>query len=164
MAYFSKEIYERKAEYAINKQLDGVKDALEKGLLTEEQVEGLMRIAELRHRLHSMSELSIFNSGSQDSDTFADAIDHTIADIADEYDLPRFHTSINVVDIPSDFDYFEVDDEGYGSLQEYIEDSGHFDELCEIKEKFNTEIEDYLKAIDNEYGTSFCPTGATRIM
>lgn len=59
---------------------------------------------------------------------------------------------------------FEMEEEGidYDS-DEYQE--RRVDSLCkyhEQKEKLNGQIEDFLKKIDEEHGTSYCPTKIAR--
>ena len=163
----NKNIYNKKSVWAANNQINNAKDALEQNKLTEEQIDALMEIASIRHKLHCFTIDQIYNSESSQHEEFIKQIESeaydSIAMIAEENNLPAFTTSIDSADIPSDFDYYYVDNEGYSSLSDYLENTDYLKTLSKIKETFNKEIEDYLADIDKKYGTSFCPSGHTRI-
>lgn len=163
MANFTKEIYERKAEWAANKQMDGAAEAIENGKLTEDQVKGIMEIAGIRHEIHCIDALRILENSNHDSEKFYNAPDR-IAEIIEENDLPEFESEIDFVELPTSDDYYELYEDEYEDLNDWIENSGCINQISDAKEKFNGEIEAYLKKIDEESGTAFCPTGVTRIM
>jgi len=163
MAYFSKEIYDRKNGWAENNQWESAEKAFEKGLLDEEDVRVLTEIARIRHNIHSTDRTRLFNAECSDYEMFTSSYDR-IRELIKGSALPEFKSTINMDSLPCSEDYWLFDyDEDYDSYSDWFEVSGIFDDFCEKVEEYNKEIEDYLAGIDKKFGTSFCPKGHNRI-
>ena len=164
MAYFDKETYERKAAWAEKHQWEEAQDALDEGLLNEDQVGALMDIASIRHNIHSMDVRHIMCSEAPEYLEFYNSYDK-IRKLIDDNDLPAFKSKIDFDALPCDNDYFDDingDKDNYKDYSDWYEHSGELDRLDDAREQYNEEIEDYLKMIDEKYGTGFCPTKFAR--
>ena len=168
MGFLDKEAYERKREWAAKR----MEENTEIETLNEEQHEILAKLCQLRHELHTNWD-SVFNNNYDDVNYFCDDIDDNISDQLASVGLPRLKllSSQKLVTV-DDFDLL-MDDE----LQEYEEiaensnyDSAYdawredeYEKCCGWLNETNNNVESYLKAIDDEHGTSYCPSGSTRI-
>lgn len=165
MAYLTKEQYERRSWNAGKRTLDNQTLAVENGM-TEEQAEFIGELCSLRHELHCN-------------------IDHLVS--GPDCDIARSLVLLNkkikesgikhMTFIPSEHDdYIDIDD--IYSMGEWCDDipdrdedeeayrewyNTTYEDLYEQWSDIHTKIEEYLKDIDEKYGTSFCPTGAQRI-
>ena len=163
-----KEMFYRKAEWAANHQIDAARHAIDEGSLNEEQINVLMEVASIRHKLHSMSASEVYNAESPAHDEFMRRIDpdgeESIKELVAGCGLPAFDpvSRTEFAEIPNSLDY-DFDNEGFDSYEEYLNNTPYLDRLAELMERFNKAIEDYLASIDAEYGTGFCPGGHTRI-
>jgi len=164
MAYLKKEQYEYRERAAAKRAADNEAVAVEHGM-TEEQAELISDLCALRHELHT----------NMDKVTVSDN------DLRIKTRLVRLNAAIRESGLkpaecmPSDTaDYIDIDDidllyetdewpeSGTREWQDKYDDeySRIYDEL----EQLNNDIEKYLAEIDKQYGTSWCPTGALRIM
>ena len=164
MAYLKKEQYDYRRESAAKRAADNEAIAIEHGM-TEKQAELISELCSLRHELHSNMD-KVTKSDSQ-LDIKGQLVE--LARKIDEEGLPQ------VPGIPiAECDYIDID-----SLEELLEydawpESGtqewqdkYDDEFWRIHgelSNLNSEIEKYLADIDKQFGTSWCPTGALRIM
>ena len=132
--------------------------------MPEEWEDGLLALTSLRHKLHSTDRRDLFNC--ECSDNLFDIVNQ-IDQALSESKMPEIKYSIDVIELPDDEVYFYVlsDEErdSYEDYSDWLENSGAFEEFCEGVETINKDIERYLKEIDQKYGTSFEPTGSTRI-
>ena len=171
MAHFTKEEYEYKREYAENRFDENAQIAQEKGM-TDEQVDAIAIICRIRHDIHSGDRMSMFFNTS-DSLEKAEDIEELIA----ETELPSIEWAHNyIIDCVSIIDYDELmaadekekweakaEKMGYQTgVDCWMNQTDVYDDFYEMVEDFNSDIEKWLKIIDNQYGTSFCPTGIAR--
>lgn len=160
--------YEAKKAYATRKMRENKKVET----LSEEQHNLLDDICELRHKLHTSYD-RLWVSGSVDNDELSLFIagnadgEGSWLDRAKEVGLPTFGIySISIEDILTDIDYdnraeFNGDDreedENYSVMKEYQKEAhAQYD-------KEHSKIEQWLKMIDELYGTHYAPTGLSRI-
>lgn len=146
MAYLNKEAYERKAQYALNKAIENANIAELNGM-TAEEIEAADIICSYRHTMHSMSAVSVHNIFSSEYDDY----NRMCGEISK---LTDYKLNLDTDDMPS-------------SADEDIDPDYDYDEnvsLCaDYMERINGKIENYLADIDKKYGTSYCPTGKSRI-
>lgn len=154
MAYLDKEAYERKKEWAAKRMAE---NALVE-TLSEEQHEALEWLCSVRHDVHCNQE-DFFCDESVNSSEYWNYIDDgdggTIREKLTQAGLPAVEWSFNPDMYTSDSLCYELD---------YTEEEREEErERCfEMAEKFNSDIEKYLKTIDEQHGTNYCPSGASR--
>lgn len=147
MAKLSKAQYERRNENASirmagNKEIDS---------LLSEQHEVLAELCSFRHELHC-NQKDLFMSNGSNYSIFWKMLRETLYEKLDSVNLPKISFP-NSDDISSDYDF-----EDFGlSYDEAIE------ELMAYTSEVNTIIEKYLRQIDINHNTKYCPTGALRI-
>ena len=156
MAQLNKEAYEGKKEYAGKRMLENA----EVETLTKEQHETLEWLCSVRHDVHCNQE-DFFNDESSNNSEYWDYIDNadgcgTIRDKLKEVELPDLTWSFTVDDYMTDAICREL---GYTEDERDEEKERCF----EMASRFNSDIEKYLAKIDEEHGTNYCPSGATRI-
>ena len=165
MAYYSKEIYERKQRYAERK----MRQNAEVESLTEEQHDALATLCNFRHEFHSTNVSHFINSEATD-DGLLKMIDDECGESEINVALEKaglepisFPSSM---DLPTDFDWFECMSEEEKSEYKDFSDfcNSCADKWSEYQEEVNTLIEEYLKKIDQEHGTNYCPTGIGRFI
>lgn len=164
MAYLKKEQYEYRKKSAAKRAADNERIAVEHGM-TEEQAELISDLCALRHELH----------------TNMDKVTSSDNDLCIKSRLVRLNAAIRESGlkpaecIPSDKgDYIDIDDiDLLYETDEWPErntrewQDKYDDEYARIYselEQLNSDIEKYLAEIDKQYGTSWCPTGALRVM
>lgn len=181
MGYISKDGYERKAAAAAQRMAENA----EVDTLTEDQHEALAWLCAVRHEMHTTDADAMYYTEYADSDLWANLCGTEVMDEDGEIQqrladagLPAIQ-DIRVPDPMStdaDSTYMSTDElldvlpESYrpedttdesAVAEAYSEYGIH--ECREYAERVNTTIEQYLRAIDEEHGTSYCPSGATRI-
>ncbi len=146
-----KEKYERKREWAANR----MEKNKEITTLTEEQHDILSDLASFRHELH-INQFALYNSEHSQNPKFNKYID-TINDKLKEAKLPSI-SLIKIEDIPSTEDRYN------GIIDNTDEaENKNRNEALRIAEEINSNIEKYLRAIDEKHGTDYAPSGASRI-
>lgn len=175
------EIYARRERNIRYRNAENAEIGASNGL-TEDQCHALERICSRRHDLHSTDVKSLIASESADFDLWH-LCEHDRSEsfyaIAESVGLPAFDPSIeSLADEAMDYTdmawYNWMDDEEKDSYEQQALEKGFddgfsvwFDEACaqmaNILNRINNLIEDYLLNIDKTYGTSYCPTGATRL-
>lgn len=177
-----KEMYERKAAYAERR----MRENAENENLTEEQHDVLAWLCSVRHNFHC-NYSDLFNSeGDHD---FFDPFDNSCGECEvnqklEEVGLPKIPFNYDTADIPNEDDYYYVlDDEEkedwekkaeewnrehpsqifHDGFSIWKENSGSYDEFSDIMDGINNAVEDYLIGIDKKYGTTYCPSGMSRI-
>lgn len=154
MAYLSKEQYDYRRESAARRMAENA----EIETLSEEQHEALAEICRMRHELHCNPE-SIFLTDSSDYTEYSryvsnlDGDERNFSRIAEEAGLPVLNIEL--------FDDYDNDRAG-----EWDEDYDYEVSLratLDYVERLNTTIENWLRAIDEEHGTDYCPSGALRV-
>lgn len=164
MAYLKKEQYDRRSANAAL-HMEEQKNI---ETLTEEQHELLALICAMRHELHCISPEKFYYTEGAGYEELTDMVTDFCGDEKNFKNLIKeveieYDTTI-IEDIMTDFENGggDRDDEwGQEVNEEYrnncIEGYG------KLISKMNTAIEEYLRYIDSEYGTEYCPTGALRI-
>lgn len=167
MGYVNKEGYERKAEWAARRN---AKNA-EIETLTPEQHEALAEVCRMRHEIH-IGHKAMFVTESANYDKLWSYLPNwegsgKINEVLSETGLAKIELPDLTMSAPNDNiwceameddDRAEYDDDIDRWIAEYAEPT-----LEDMLDKVNNQIEDYLRNIDKEHGTSYCPTGATRI-
>ena len=160
MAQLNKEAYEGKREWAAKIMAAN----REKETLTEDQCDAIEELCSFRHELHC-NQKALFHTGSSDYSQYWDNIGYCghesdINEALRKAGLPIIFNHEEDV-LPTDDD---VDSDEYETDDDYQEE---YDELLREVLAFasgvNKEIENYLRAIDEEYGTEYAPSGATRL-
>ena len=164
MAYFTKEQYSRKREYAA-KVATGYKDILVNAGMSEEEADKLIKLSHKRHELHCASgaELrELFDELGTQYSVEITLIDE-VNNLAHKYNLPTIpQQEIPEVDIDDDYDliadYFGVSEEEV--QKDYEESIGeyHQDILLEwekAKNKTSHDIRIFFYYINKKYGTDF---------
>ena len=153
MAYFSKEIYERKNEYAAKRMQE---NTLNKNL-TEEQHEALAKLCKFRHEWHCNYK-SVFCSESAK----ARELGQYLAELDDNgyiiaEGLPKL-TGFDVLDLNDDN---LAKENGY-DLSDNTQYDEYYSHCIDQYKNVNDCIEKYLAEIDKKYGTNYCPSGLSR--
>lgn len=168
------DMYWGKMMYASNK----MKKNSEVETLTEEQHEVLAELCSIRHEFHCLDTMKVFSAEIDTGidDWFYSEREGNIYEKLEEVGLPPL-PHLNVEELPCNFDWECLGDEekvvwekkaeqegkGNTGYDLWVQESEVLDKLSETLEDYNTVIEKYLRDIDNEHGTDYCPTGATRL-
>jgi hypothetical protein len=167
MSYLSEEQYTYRRESAARH----LTECAENPNLTENQHATMADICDARHWLHCESGETLYCTEGPDytkavaliftdGDGEVDGVksfQKMIKESKIGYDTGVFNgLSDELNDIPRDCDVCGEDTEGSGSSEESIE---RFDDILA---KVNAEVEKFLRYVDNEYGTDYCPSGANR--
>lgn len=158
MAYLTKEQYERRAENAAIRMAKNAQISS----LTEEQHEALKELCYRRHEMHSNMDSCTISSENRIMAKLAKAgVMLAQAGIPCQA-LPS--DEADYIDIDSIEDLYEIDDdpEDDDERREWYADN--YSRIMSELSELNEQIEDYLRTIDEQHGTSYCPTGAQRIM
>lgn len=163
MAYLNKQQYGYRRESAAARNLNNEEIAVQNGM-TSDQAELISKLCAIRHDFHCNID-SIVKGG--DDNSISDEIENIEYGI-NESGLPE----LDIVSMLLDIDDLDGLVYGYGEDVPEDHDSEEFqnwydDNYARIYselEEVNKSIEKYLANIDNQYGTSWCPTGQLRIM
>lgn len=154
MAYLSSQAYEAKANYASKFNSENA-EIMEEAKASQELIDSILRIVSIRHEIHSGSRSSLFNTESSDFNSKWGMINELQAfvgeSVIDEFDSP----------LDTDWSMELVDQDDFNSFQDFSEKS--ISEISGKIEKLNTLVENKLQEIDKEFGTSWTPSGASRI-
>lgn len=129
-----------------------------------DQLELISKLCAIRHDFHCNID-SIVKGG--DDNSISDEIENIEYGI-NESGLPELNISSMLLDVDDMnglvYEYGE-DVPGYHDSEEFQNwyDDNYARIYSELEE-VNKSIEKYLANIDNQYGTSWCPTGQLRIM
>lgn len=184
-------INEARQGYIDKRNKENEETALEKGL-TEEQISAIEDICRLRHDIHTTSWENIYNTESHDHDTIDNAlIEVNVLILKNKLPPIDIDEYTYADDWILDFDWYEdienFQSKYYEKAQKEIDNGfvlgqgglypiNDIDELanhlwlehvCEVNsaiiEKINDKIEKWLRAIDEQYGTHYAPTGNQRL-
>lgn len=145
MGIISRDGYDRKREYAARKMEEN--RLIE--TLNEEQHDVLSWLCSLRHEMHT-NQHSLFLNESAEFSLWKDY--ELIYSKLTACGLPEIKL-IDSASIPCDADSEFDEDFNYDEA---------YEEYMGIIEDINNKIETYLRTIDKEYGTDYCPTGKSR--
>lgn len=162
MAYLNQKQYDYRRESAAARNLNNEEIAVEHGM-SEEQAELISRLCAIRHEFHCNID-NIVKSADNDSFSGIAEIEKSI----NESGLPELDIVSMLLDI-DDLDglIYEYgndvpEDHDSEEFQNWYDDN--YARIYSELEEVNKSIEKYLANIDNQYGTSWCPTGQLRIM
>ena len=164
MAKLKKEQYAYRRESAARRAYKNEDIAVEYGM-TEEQAALISELCSLRHELHTHMDAVTKN----DHDLSIKGQLVKLARKIEEVGLPQVPNipigECDYIDIDDIDELFEIDDWPESGTQEWQDkyDNEYFRIYNELEE-LNKDIEKYLAEIDKQYGTSWCPTGALRVM
>ena len=163
MAYLTKEEYERRNKNAAKKM--AANKEIAQGRLSDEQCELLEQLCKLRHEIHCLGASELFNSESNKSDTMNEIDgEHLIYEVKKSFPQASIIQDIEISEIPSDMDWYEglIDQEEYEEdFENYRQESLEY--LTNILHRWNEQVEEFLGIIDEEFGTSYRPTGWQRL-
>lgn len=172
----SKAMYEAKERYAKKKMQENAKI----DTLTDEQHDALAQLCAFRHKFHS-NKASLFLSESSFAAEFSFEMQSDENSKLREVGLPTIEWSFyDNSHIPDDSFREWFNFANYSELSETIQEQGleldlDDDETYELVydelyteamgeyEELNQDIEKYLRRIDEEHGTQYCPTGFARL-
>lgn len=163
MAYLNKAQYDYRRESAAARNLNNEEIAVEHGM-TGYQAELISKLCAVRHDFHCNID-SIVKGG--DDNSISDEIENIEYEI-NESGLPELNISSMLLDADDMnglvYEYGEDVPEDHDSeeFQNWYDDN--YARIYSELEEVNKSIEKYLANIDNQYGTSWCPTGQLRIM
>lgn len=137
--------------------------------LTEEQCNALAEVAGLRHIMH-ISHDDMWNNNSSNFNELWGYVngkygegEGKINQLLEEVGLPTIPFG-DYSEIPTYDDYTLLGyDEDYDSYEDWLDHGEEYNTFWYAVETINTKIEDYLREIDKQYGTSYCPTGFARL-
>lgn len=168
MAYLDKDAYERREAYAHRRFRENAEIAEEQ--LTEEQIELLDKLTSFRHELHTSHEELFRSQGTHNleeqivdifitDETLNERINEAFGKRAFQYVRDYIEKAVDIYD---DYEYEEANEEEKDEvyLRLYSE---LYHSTSRSLERINDEIEAFLREIDKKCGTTFCPTGRTRI-
>ena len=131
--------------------------------MSEEQAELISKLCEIRHEFHCNIDNIV---KSADNDSMSDIVE--IEKSINESGLPELDITSTLYDIDDMngliYDYGDNVPEDHESqeFQDWYDDN--YERIYSEVEKVNSDIEDYLRQIDETYGTHWCPTGQLRKM
>lgn len=163
MGKLTKEQYEYRARSAAERNFKNEETAKDNGM-SEEAAEALSELAAWRHKFHCDIERVVMSAGGEDWNMFEEVED--IESRLAENGLPRIAVSGILEDMDSidglRYDYGDdVPDDDSDEWQDWYDDN--YSRIYDEAERVNLLVEDYLRKIDEQYGTSWCPTGSLRI-
>ncbi|MFA6569919.1 MAG: hypothetical protein WCT77_01645 [Bacteroidota bacterium] len=153
------DIYEGKRRYA-DKKMQENKNI---GTLTEEQHDAISSLCSVRHDLHS-SQDSVIRSDSDGKKKKLIKVNIELQESGlNPMSFVPTETS-DYIDIDSIDELYEMEEvpEDEKEKQDWYDDNYY--RISNELENLNTKIENYLGEIDEKYGTSYNPTGLSRIM
>jgi len=161
MAYLSKHEYFLREQAAARRMAENA----EIETLTEAQHDALATLCAVRHELHSTPRVGevLFNGEAADHSRLWDIIDTETQDNKTlsalvAVGLPALDWSCDPVEYDTSFCWPEV----YGTRITEDDRDEAIAALYDLSEAYNSAVEDYLRKIDEEYGTHYAPTGALR--
>jgi hypothetical protein len=154
MSKITKQAYEAKSRYASRSNSENA-EIMEEAGASQELIDSILRIVSIRHDLHSGSRSSLFNTESSDFDSKWEQINE-LQEFVSETVLDEFNSPLD-----SDWSMGLVDTDEFESFDDFSQRS--IVEISNKIEKLNTLVEKKLQEIDKEFGTSWTPSGASRI-
>lgn len=178
MAYFDKETYERKREYAYNRSWES-KEIIAKALGIDEDDERLIALGELshiRHEIHSTQHPESLVSGNNfELKQNCDLVGHQfscggeLSTLVDDLHLiDQCFPTITLPETSDEIDTFRERIEYFGEkVPEDWDDEENYDELCnlcyeveyfgcrEIIDAWSKDVRDWFRQVNEKYGTSF---------
>jgi len=169
MSYLSQADYAHRDQNARLRMQDNA----EITTLTPDQHEALATLCATRHWLHCLSGDVLYNTEHPEYDQVSELVtditgegEATIIDLIEatqiQYDttkIKEYMNQIELMDNDAMHEGLEEADEDTQNEMIYTAKSAYSTVLNEI----NNEIERFLKLVDREHETNYCPTGALRV-
>lgn len=161
MAKLNKSQYDYRRESAAARNIDNEEIAVQNGM-KEEQAELISKLCSIRHNFHC--NMDSLTKSSEDNSIFEEI--ENVEDAINESGLPQLNVASVLLDIDDMngliYEYGNaVPEHDTKEFQDWYDDN--YARIYDELEGVNKEIEDYLRVIDENYNTSFAPTGALRI-
>lgn len=160
MAYFTKEQYEAKREYAARVSASN-EEILANARFSDDDIETLIKLSHTRHKLHCAKGEELRRLFDEVGTQYS--FDKTLVDfaneIAEKYNLPNIHAPyIPEVDVSDDnyliAEYFDISEEELEAR--YFEIYNDIYELWEeAKNKVSYDIRVFFYYVNDRYGTDF---------
>lgn len=158
-AYLSKDAYDKKREYAArkmmrNKEIDS---------LTDEQHDALSNLCSIRHKLHTnMDKVTKSDNDNIKKDIVIANIQIRESGLNPMEFVPLDEIDYIDIDTIEDLYIYEEDSipEDEEERQNWLD--YNYERIYSELSILNNKIETYLKQIDEQYGTEYCPTGLSR--
>jgi hypothetical protein len=150
MAKLTKEQYERQTENAARRYENNKTITT----LTEEQHDIISEVCNMRHEIHSSGK-ELYNMQSLFSNkatTWLEGINSRLITV-------NFK---KIENIPRAEDFPSAEDKYLGVIEE-DEEEENVEKFYSIMNELNNSFEQWLRRIDAEHGTNYCPTGAHRM-
>lgn len=151
MAKLTKEQYQKRNENAVHKHEKNKKITT----LIEKQHKIIAEVCTMRHKIHS-SDDELYNTESlfsNEATIWLEEINLRLINAG----LTKIENIPHVEDIPS------TEDKYHGIIEEEEEEE-NIENFYTIMEELNNSIEQWLRIIDNEHETNYCPIGTHRMM
>lgn len=126
--------------------------------LTEEQCDALERLCKIRHEIHCAGADVMFNAEHGSYNEMWDYLDYGINELLSDANLPTISFGFDREELPDSLTY---DIPGIWD-EDMTYDKAYY-MVAEVVSESNSIIESYLREIDRQYGTSYCPTGFARL-
>lgn len=150
MAKLTKEQYDRRRENASIRHEENKNITI----LTEEQHEIIAEVCDMRHKIHSSGD-ELYNMQSlfsEEATTWLEDINSRLVTVG----LLKIDNIPRAEDIPS------AEDKYCGVIEEDKEEENIVN-FYSLMNELNNSIEQWLRSIDKEHGTNYCPTGTHRM-
>lgn len=175
-----KQVYEGKREWAARRMMANA----EIETLTAEQHEVLEWLCTVRHELHINTD-SVWDENSDALKPFDNSYGECeVNQRLKEVGLKPIELQFDYLSCPtvSDFDCLSSDEQAeweekadqyneehpdgwyHSRISLWKEESWEYEDFKKDMERINTNVENYLKEIDDTHGTSYCPSGYTRLL
>jgi len=151
MAHLTKEQYIRRNENAAIRMGENKENC---STLNEEQHDLIARICSMRHRIHC-DQQSLYNVESANCSEYGEFLMNVQYDVLNAK-LPVLKISYDEMAPDSDDRYHDFIDDTDEAEEKNLE------AFYEIMNETNNQIEAWLREIDEQHGTSYCPTGILR--
>ena len=163
MAYLTKDDYYRR-ELAAGRRMA---QNAEIETLTQEQHDVISDFCSFRHKFHTGMSRIVYNNGEAFTELIRLNGEFQELGLPIMEGIPTYNDSyINIDDINSltdyDEEYSEVEfDDDEEKRLEWVQK--HYDRIYDELSELHKKMEKHLERIDEEYGTTYAPTGALRV-
>jgi hypothetical protein len=170
MAFFTKEVYDKKAAYAAQR----MEENKENNRIGNADHEALSDICSMRHQLHCMDGKAGYCQEMQDADIITGMLniddEHSFYQIIFNLDLKIKAKEVVLGRLNQLYnEYMRMDNDAYDEDMPENENErhqhidNHIQEYADLFEKVNCTIEKFLSEVDLEFESDYCPSGASRI-
>lgn len=137
--------------------------------LTLEQHDALQYVCSARHELHVGHDAMFNGESAEYRELWSYLTEDDVSSINTQLEFAGLKKiegiDLDLAECPSNEDWYLFDDDEkaeYDGYDDWYEKAYY--ELANILEKVNRKIENYLREIDKEHGTNYCPSGFQRTL